>query len=530
MTDDELDDVTAPLPIAQARRVLSAVGDPTTLVPGAMVAGRYRLITFYGACRHVQFWQGIDFVTGTAVGLSLVDVEGQLNASQVDVILSLTMRLRGLDVVGVARILHVMHTGSFGLVASEWVHGGSLREVADTSPSPTAAAMALKSLIVAADAAHRAGLRLSIDHPGRIRISTEGNAVLAFPTCLPEATVRDDLRGIGGALYALLVDRWLADDPIPAGWVAADLDEAGWPKEPAAVDRRVPFLLSSAAAGLVRPDNGVDSAAELLGLLRLALGEVNTADSQRDSSAEVMPPVTAPAPGGYADFRNVDPTDKARRARKQLVQAMLIAAAVIIVAGVAMLGSTLNDVFSGDNTAAFDAQRLGLNPDIPAAPAPSPVAPPPQAAAPLIPVSASVFSPDGRPDNPDDAAKVIDGDPGTAWATDRYFDADPFPKFKEGLGLLVKLPQPTALDAVTVDLRSSGTVIQIRGASGDPATLADTVELSAPTPMQPGTNRIALTNRTPTPNLLVWIATLGSTDGASRAEISEISLSPTGRA
>lgn len=535
MTDSEPDDVTTPLPVPQAVRRGPAddSSERTTLVPGVVVAGRYRLTTFFGRQRDVQFWQGIDAATGEFVGLSLVDVDGLLDGAQVNEILSLTTRLRGLDVVGVAPILHVLHTGDFGVVASGWVHGGTLGEVADTASSPTAAATALKPLIVAADAAHRAGATLGIDHPARIRVSTEGHTVLAFPAALPDTTAHDDLQGIGGAFYALLINRWPPQDPMPAGWTAADLDEAGWPKEPAAVDHRVPFLLSSAAAGLVRPDNGVESAAGLLGLLRLALDEANAPALQGDSHREVMPPLTVSEPGGYADFRNVEAGEKVRRARRQLVQAMLVAAAAIIVVGVTSLGSSLNTMLGrDDDTMAMETDRLGLNPSTaPAPPVSGPEEQPQAAAPPLVPASASVFSPDGRPDNPGDAGKSVDGDAASAWATDRYYDADPFPKFKEGLGLLVRLPQPTALDAVTVDLKSSGTVIQIRGASGeDPKTLADTVELSPPTPMQPGVNRIALTNRTPTSGVLVWIATLGNTDGANRAEISEISFSPTGRA
>ena len=537
MTEPEFADVTAPLPLPSASvRALAPGGSavPTTLVPGAMVAGHYRLTRVFGVHRHVQFWQAIDAATGHVVALTVVDVEGQLNVEQVNEILSLTIRLRGLDVAGVARILNVLHTGEFGVVASEWVHGGTLRELAGTSPSPTATVAVLKSLIVAADAAHRAGSKLSIDHPCRIRISTEGHAVLAFPATLPDTTAQDDLRGIGGAFYALLVNRWPPQDPMPADWAAADLDEAGWPEEPAAVEHRIPFLLSSAAAGLVRPDNGVASAAELLNLLRLAQANTNSAATQDESYMQVMPPLAVPAPDRYAEFRNVDGSVKAKHARRQLMHTMFLSAAAIIAVGVTSLGSTLNDVLGAkDDVVAMDADKLGLNPSTAAA-APPQSAPqqekPPAAAAaaPIVPASAAVFAPDGRPDNPDDAGKTIDGDPASGWATDRYYDADPFPKFKEGLGVLIKLPQPTALDAVTVDLKSAGTVIQIRGAlSDDPKTLTDTVDLSAPTPMQPGVNRIAMTNRTPTSSVLVWISTLGSTDGSSRTEISEITLSPT---
>ena len=112
---------------------------------------------------------------------------------------------------GVARVLDVANTGSGGLVVSEWIRGGSLAEVAETSPSPIGGARAIQSLAAAAEAAHRAGVALSIDHPSRVRVSIEGDVALAFPATLPEATPEDDIRGIGAALYALLINRW----PLP---------------------------------------------------------------------------------------------------------------------------------------------------------------------------------------------------------------------------------------------------------------------------------------------------------------------------
>jgi hypothetical protein len=141
------------------------------------------------------------------------------------------------------------------------------------------------------------------------------------------------------------------------------------------------------------------------------------------------------------------------------------------------------------------------------------------------PVSATVFSPDGAPDNPQNANLAIDGDPNTAWSTVTYMDAVPFPKFIEGMGLLLHLSEATALSAVTIDVSSTRTQVQIRSSpTATPAKLADTVELTPTTTLQPGHNRIAVHNRTKTSNVLVWISTLGTTNGESRTEISEITL------
>ena len=107
------------------------------------------------------------------------------------------------------------------------------------------------------------------------------------------------------------------------------------------------------------------------------------------------------------------------------------------------------------------------------------------------PVSATVFSPDGAPDNPQKAGLAIDGDPDTSWPTVTYKDAVPFPNFIEGEGLVLHLSEPTALSAVTIDLSSTGTEVQIRSSPTEtPASLADTTELTPTTPLQPGHNRI----------------------------------------
>jgi serine/threonine-protein kinase len=143
----------------------------------------------------------------------------------------------------------------------------------------------------------------------------------------------------------------------------------------------------------------------------------------------------------------------------------------------------------------------------------------------IKPVNATVFSPSGAPDNPQKAELAIDGDPNTAWPTVTYRDPVPFPNFIEGEGLLLHLSDPTALSAVTVDVSSTGTEVQIRSSpTENPTTLADTTELVGTTPLQQGHNRIEVHDTTKTSNVLVWITKLGTTDGQSRTEISDITL------
>jgi putative peptidoglycan lipid II flippase len=79
--------------------------------------------------------------------------------------------------------------------------------------------------------------------------------------------------------------------------------------------------------------------------------------------------------------------------------------------------------------------------------------------------------------------------------------------------------------AVTVDLASTGTKIQIRSsATATPAKLNDTTALTQPMAMHPGHNSIPVKASAPTSYVLVWISTLGTTNGQSRSDISEVTV------
>jgi serine/threonine-protein kinase len=196
-----------------------------------------------------------------------------------------------------------------------------------------------------------------------------------------------------------------------------------------------------------------------------------------------------------SQVRAKSPRDKAPKDRKVRIVAVVAAVGVIVLTAAAVL---------------YFTQGFGIWTR------PGPI---------VKPVSATVFSPDGAPDNSQNANLAIDGNPNTAWSTVTYKDAVPFPKFIEGMGLLLHLSEPTALSAVTIDVSSTGTQVQIRSSpTATPVKLSDTTELTPTTSLRPGHNRIAVHSRTQTSNVLVWISTLGTTNGESRTEISEITL------
>ncbi len=480
------------------------------LGPGATVAdGRYRLLVSHGGPAGLQFWQALDTSLDRQVALTIVDPDRRLSDAQIDEILARTQQLSQVERPGLARVLDAttINNGS-GLVVAEWIRGGSLREVAGTSPSALGGARAILSLATAAEGAHRAGAVLSVDHPSRIRVSIDGDVTLAFPATLADATPTDDVRGIGAALYALLVDRWpLPESGTPSGIRPADTEPSGQPVEPRSIDGAIPFQISAAAVRAVEPGGGISTAPTLLHLLQQATAAADRTD--------LLEPVTAPGiPEQSGRTREQDPDAQALRRRNLLIGGGV--AAVILVVALIVLASFLGRIF-GDTDGGLKGDKLGLNTTTSAAPG---------AAGDVVkPVAATVFSPEGGADAPDLAELAIDGDPATVWPTDTYTDAVPFPNFKNGVGLMLQLPEDTVVGGVTIGVSSTGTEVQIRSAaSSSPDSLDDTTLLTGPTLLEPGTNTIAVPRSEPTSYLLVWISTMGQTGGESRTDVSEISV------
>ncbi len=314
-----------PFDIPREPAIEAATSDEDVhLIPGAVIGGgRYRLLVFHGGPPALQFWQALDTALDRQVALTFVDPDATLSDDAVQDILSRTLKLSRIDMPGVARVLDVANTGSGGLIVSEWIRGGSLAEVADTSPSPIGGARAIQSLAAAAEAAHRAGVALSIDHPSRVRVSIEGDVALAFPATMPDATPEDDIRGIGAALYALLVNRWpLTESGVRSGLAPAELDSAGQPAEPRSVDRHIPFQISAAAARAVQEGGGIRSAPTLLNLLQQATAVADRTEVHLPRRrAGTITPVAHPRPGhprrsGSAGAAPQGPDDRPRRRRR----------------------------------------------------------------------------------------------------------------------------------------------------------------------------------------------------------------------
>ncbi|MEO9222373.1 MAG: lipid II flippase MurJ, partial [Mycobacteriaceae bacterium] len=280
--DTTADGFPTPTPRPAARPPRAAVRGPA-LVPGAAVAGgRYRLLAAQGGSGLLRFWQARDTVLDRDVALTFADAAQMADPNQLDgpqAVLGRTLQLGRIDSPGLARVLDVVRGSSGGIVVAEWTTGRSLKDVAETGPPAIGVARAVRSLAGAAEAAHRAGAALGLDHPDRIRISSAGNAVLAFPGVPPGVDRHADVQGLGAILYALITATWPLPPPpgteptgsgTVGGMPGAVRREDGSPAPAREVRPGVPYEMSAVIARALQPGGGIRTAATVQTVLEQA--------------------------------------------------------------------------------------------------------------------------------------------------------------------------------------------------------------------------------------------------------------------
>lgn len=494
------------------------------LLPGASVAGgRYRLLVSHGGARGLKFWQALDVKLDREVALTFVDADQEAADNSghdgPQAILSRTLRLGRINSPGLARVLDVVRGSSGGIVVAEWTPGRSLKEMADTVPSPIGAARAVRALAAAAEMAHRGGGSLSIDHPDRVRISATGDAVLAFPGTLSDSDAQSDVRGLGAMLYALITAHW----PIRVGGLTgsaatvgglplADFGPDGTPVEPRTIRPEVPFEISAVSVRSMESNKGVRTAATVQHVLEQA--------SVVDQKTDFIPVLRlGQRPPSAPDETLADPELlAAEKERSQRMMWILVGLGVLAALVVGVIIWWLLSVFApGSSNAPLNEQRnIGLTTS--ATPPPSPGASQAPASMPAtggvpVPVTgATVFSPEGTPDNVGSVGSVLDNNPATTWRTDAYFQQ--FPALKKGVGVLSTLGSPSKLTKVIIESPSPGTQVEIRTSPTASPTL-DQTQLIGSAVLGDGTTEIPVRADQPARYVLVWINQLANNGGSS---------------
>ncbi|WP_245713526.1 murein biosynthesis integral membrane protein MurJ [Nocardia vaccinii] len=503
------------------------------LIPGASVAGgRYRLLADCGGARGLRFWQALDVKLDREVALTFVDADQKAADNSghdgPQAILSRTLRLGRINSPGLARVLDVVRGSSGGIVVAEWTPGRSLREMAETRPSPIGAARAVRALAAAAELAHRGGGSLSIDHPDRVRISASGDAVLAFPGTLGDSDAQSDVRGLGAMLYALITARW----PIRAGGVTgtaatvgglrpADSGPDGSPVEPRQIRPETPFEISAVAVRSLESNKGVRTAATVQHVLEQA----SVVDQKTDfipvlrlgQRAQALPDESLADPELLA----------AEKERSQRMMWILVGLGVLAALVVGVIIWWLLSVFAPptSNAPLDDQRKLGLT-TAAVAPAPAnaatsaPASSAPAGAGVPVPLTAAtVFSPEGTPDDPSHVSAVLDGNPTTMWRTDQYFQQ--FPSLKKGVGILTTLGSPSKLTKVNINSPSAGTVVEIRTSPTASPTL-DQTQLIGQVTLGNGVTNIPVHSDQPISYVLIWITSLAHSGNQYQSQIADI--------
>lgn len=501
------------------------------LLPGASVAGgRYRLLAGHGGARGLKFWQALDVKLDREVALTFVDADQEAADNSghdgPQAILSRTLRLGRINSPGLARVLDVVRGSSGGIVVAEWTPGRSLKEMADTVPSPIGAARAVRALAAAAEMAHRGGGSLSIDHPDRVRISATGDAVLAFPGTLSDSDAQSDVRGLGAMLYALITAHW----PIRVGGLTgsaatvgglplADFGPDGTPVEPRTIRPEVPFEISAVAVRSMESNKGVRTAATVQHVLEQA--------SVVDQKTDFIPVLRlGQRPPSAPDESLADPELlAAEKERSQRMMWILVGLGVLAALVVGVIIWWLLSVFApGSSNAPLNEQRnIGLTTSATPPPSPGssqvPASMPATGGVPVPVTGATVFSPEGTPDNVGSVGSVLDNNPATTWRTDAYFQQ--FPALKKGVGVLSTLGSPSKLTKVIIESPSPGTQVEIRTSPTASPTL-DQTQLIGSAVLGDGTTEIPVRADQPARYVLVWINQLANNGGQFQSSIAEI--------
>lgn len=494
---------------------MAATGPRQVLAVADVLAERYRLVHVVHEGESATLWEAVDEVLDRPVALKAVPAGGSSGGRAARALLAAAGRAAALSHPGLVRVYDATveerqagprSSTPVAFVTSEWVDGQDLHAVLTEGPlEPAEVARLGIEAAEALGAAHARGTAHGRVHPGNVLLDSSGRVRLTDAAVgaalagrpldpvgeLSDEAVAADTRDLSAVLYAMLTARWPAEvSEQPAGPLASAPSTGGRVYGPRQVRAGVPRALDDVVSRGLRPGTTATPAA-----LAAAL---------RATGVDQAP--AAPAP------RVARGPSRLRRVVPWVAAAAFIAA---FATGTYTLGRAIGELPSraGDLEALVQATT----------------GPSRGASAPAV-VRVDLRGPgvavrdyDPRGDQREQTSRVVnatDGDPSTAWTTDRYRGAD-LGGLKSGVGLLVDLGRPTSVGRVDLGVTRPGADVELRAgnALGPDETalpvVASAVDAGAVarlTPARPTTARY----------WLVWFTDLPRDGDGFRSGISEL--------
>jgi hypothetical protein len=506
---------------------------PNTVESGTRLADRYRLEECLKAEDGFTAWRAVDEKLSRYVGVHVLPAADPRAKTVVEAAQAAAMLNDGrfsqvLDASQQDDVIYVVEERLRGTYLGEMLRGGPL--------SPADAAAITKDVASALAGAHEAGLAHLRLHPDNV-LQTETGQVKVFGLAVEAALygtgsddpAATDAHDLGAVLYACLTARW------PGGadhGLAAAPYENGVICSPRQVRAGVPAALDDIAMRALceKPPHGAlplrtpaEVTAELSTVRRLKQQPVEMATEMVGAAAPTVIR-TLPAGGygnggagyaggGYGGGGYAPPAPVRRPSRAGRVAGILVAMLVlagVVLFGVSLVRSALDKGLSDNGPQQGSGAKATSGAAVKVA-------------------SVTTFDPEPKGNGEENqrlAANVTDGKPDTTWFSKSYNDSS-LPPYKPGVGLVLDLGEKHQVKSVDVQLKGSGTTLELRTGGDADSMPGDLDGYAKVASKSDATDKATLAppNVLNTRFLLIWLTKLPPDDGGKyRAEIAEITV------
>jgi serine/threonine protein kinase len=508
------------------------------MTPGSLIASRYRLESRVFVHGPLSLWRGDDLVLARPVAVHILT--GEIDARQARRFIDSAVAAGQVASPAATATFDADDLADLSYVVSEWVEGVSLAQLLSDGPLPTGRMRGLLLPVATLLAeAHAHGVQHGRLQPSDVVVTGHGGVkVLGLGLVVPDqarsggesgpgtddqapaaesptssrggstsADERADVRALGALVYASLTGRW----PLPGAELPpAPLDEAGRICAPRQVRAGVPRqadAIATAALGL----EGRQTVAPLRSAAEVAAA-LDSLPYEQDPPTPPTPPTTArsPRPPTTVPPRRPAAAPAYGRQPRRRRPVSPVAAGVVLLVAIAAVVSVVLAMNSG-----------GGSPPAPSAGA-SPSSAPVKPAAVIAPASVTDFDPYGSPPTEQSqlVAQAHDNNPGTAWLTETYTNAQ-LGSLKPGVGLRLDMGRAVSVRQLQLTFPFAGQSVEVR--AGD----ADTTSIDSYPVVwsdgSAGTSTVATPNTTaPHRYWIIWLTRLVPQNGGFQGGVSEV--------